>query len=60
MGIDFAQVGYLNYCGRAAMGETDLSKVEILVPAVKEHIKTYKLAANLQVQLVWRQKSKAG
>ncbi len=60
MGIDFSQVGYLNYCGRAAMGETDLSKVEILGPAVKEHIKTYKLAGNLQEQLVWRQKRKAG
>ena len=57
MGIDFAKIGYLNYCGRAGFGETDLERIEILGPAIRDHIKTYKLAANLEEQLVWRQKA---
>jgi len=55
MGIDFAKVGYLNYCGQAGMGETDLTKIEILGPSVKEHIKPYKLARNIENQLIWQQ-----
>jgi uncharacterized protein (DUF362 family) len=55
MGIDFAQVGYLNYCGQAGMGETDLTRIQVLGPTLKEHIRTYKLAKNLEQQLIWRQ-----
>ncbi|MEI7729921.1 MAG: DUF362 domain-containing protein [Verrucomicrobiota bacterium] len=53
MGIDFAQVGYLNFCGQAGMGETDLAKIEILGPNLKDHIKPYKLAKNIEQQLIW-------
>jgi uncharacterized protein (DUF362 family) len=60
MGIDFANVGYLNYCGQTGMGETDLSKIEILGPSVKDHVKPYKLARNLDSQLVWKQPVKKG
>ena len=59
MGIPFADVGYLNYCADARLGEADLRKIEILGPAVGEHIKKYKLAANLQHQLVWKEKVKS-
>jgi uncharacterized protein (DUF362 family) len=55
MGIDFRNVGYLNYCGQTGMGTSDLEKIEILGPSVKEHIKHYKLARNLDQQLVWKQ-----
>jgi hypothetical protein len=55
MGIDFAQVGYLNYCGQAGMGETDLAKIQILGPKLTEHVRTYKLAKNLEQQLIWKQ-----
>lgn len=58
MGIDFANVGYLNYCAQTGMGEADLAKIEILGPALKDHVKPYKLAKNLQDQLVWREKAK--
>lgn len=54
MGIDFAKVGYLNYCARTGMGQGDLSKIEILGPALKEHIKPYKLANNIEKQLIWQ------
>jgi len=53
MGIDFAKVGYLNYCARIGLGEADLSKIEIVGPALKDHIKTYKLANNIEEQLIW-------
>ncbi|HTL18978.1 MAG TPA: DUF362 domain-containing protein [Patescibacteria group bacterium] len=56
MGIDFSKVGYLNYCGRAGLGESDLQRIEIIGPTLKDHIKTYKLAANIEQQLVWQQK----
>jgi uncharacterized protein (DUF362 family) len=53
MGIDFAKIGYLNYCAQARMGEADLAKIEILGPALKDHIKTYQLPRNIEDQLVW-------
>jgi uncharacterized protein (DUF362 family) len=59
MGIDFAKVGYLNYWARARMGEADLTRMEIKGPAIKDHVKTYKLAANIDKQLIWRQKPQA-
>lgn len=53
MGIDFAKVGYLNFCAQAKLGEADLSKLEILGPALKDHIKPYQLHDNLEQQLIW-------
>lgn len=55
MGIDFAKVGYLNYCAKTGMGEGNLEKIEILGPALRQHIKSYKLAKNIQEQLIWRE-----
>lgn len=53
MGIDFAKVGYLNHCAQAKYGEADLARMEILGPALKEHIKPYQLHDNLEQQLAW-------
>lgn len=58
MGIDFAKVGYLNFCGQAGMGETDLSKIEIFGPALSEHVKQYKLSRSIDKQLIWMQPAK--
>jgi len=55
MGIDPAKIGYMTYCSQFAMGETDLSRIEIVGPDIKEHIKTYKLAPNIDSQLEWMQ-----
>lgn len=55
MGIDFAKVGYLNYCSRVGnLGQADLAKIEIIGPAVKDHVKTYQLPDNVEKQLVWQ------
>ncbi len=53
MGIDFAKIGYLNYCAAAGRGEADLKKIEIVGEPLDRHIKTYKLAPNIEQQLIW-------
>jgi uncharacterized protein (DUF362 family) len=53
MGIDFAKVGYLNYCAQAGLGESDLRKIEVVGEPIAKHIRRYKLADNIAQQLVW-------
>ncbi len=53
MGIDFAKVGYLNYCAQAGLGEGDLGKIEILGEPIAKHARRYKLANNIDEQLIW-------
>ena len=53
MGIDYAKVGYLNYCGRAGLGQDDLAKIEMLGEPIARHIKPYRLSDNIDQQLVW-------
>lgn len=53
MGIDFAKVGYLNFCADAGLGCADLTKMEILGPALRDHVKPYRLHRNIEEQLVW-------
>ncbi len=53
MGIDYAKVGYLNYCAQAGLGEGDLQKIEVLGEPLAQHVRPYKLADNLDEQLVW-------
>ncbi|MBM3888075.1 MAG: DUF362 domain-containing protein [Verrucomicrobia bacterium] len=53
MGIDFAKIGYLNFCAQAGMGEADLSKIEFVGESPAKHTKTYKLADNVEKQLIW-------
>ena len=54
MGIDYANVGYLNYCADAGMGEGDINKIEILGESLKDHIRSYKLNDNIEKQLIWK------
>lgn len=53
MGIDFAKVGYLNYCAQAGMGVADLSKIEIIGEKISDHRKMYKLSDNIDSQMTW-------
>ena len=53
MGIDFAKIGYLNYCAAGGLGEADLKKIEIVGEPIARHVKTYKLAPNIEKQLIW-------
>ena len=53
MGIDFAKVGYLNYCAQAGLGTADLNKIKITGETIESHKKSYKLSDNIDKQLVW-------
>ena len=53
MGIPFEKVGYLSYCAQAKLGQADLSKLDIVGPAVKDHVKPYQLHDNVEQQLIW-------
>jgi uncharacterized protein (DUF362 family) len=56
MGIDFARVGYLNFCADAGLGMADISKIEIIGEKLSDHIKTYKLCDNIEDQMIWKQR----
>jgi uncharacterized protein (DUF362 family) len=56
MGIDFAKVGYLNFCAGTGLGVADLSKIEIIGETLKDHIKSYKLSDNIDNQMIWMNK----
>ncbi len=53
MGIDYAKVGYLNYCAQAGLGQGDLQKIEIVGAPIAAHVRCYKLADNIDEQLIW-------
>ncbi len=57
MGIDFANVGYLNFCADAKLGQADLKQIEVVGEPVARHVKTYKLADNIEQQMVWKKKA---
>ncbi len=53
MGIDFAKVGYLNFCAQTNMGTSDLNNIEIVGEPLAKHIRKYQLSKNIDAQLVW-------
>jgi uncharacterized protein (DUF362 family) len=53
MGIDFAKVGYLNYCAQTGSGTADLKRIKIIGEPIEAHKKVYKLSDNVDKQLVW-------
>lgn len=54
MGIDPANIGYLTYLATAKVGESDLSKMEILGEPVEKLAKKYQLGSSIQNQLQWK------
>lgn len=54
MGIGINKVGHLTYAARAGMGQANLNKIEIIGPALKNHIKVYKLPSNTEQLLEWQ------
>ena len=57
MGIDFAIIGYLNYCAQTGLGIADLGKIEIVGESISKHIKHYKLHDNIEKQLILKKSS---
>jgi uncharacterized protein (DUF362 family) len=54
MGIDFANVGYLNFCGQTGLGTADLKRIQIIGEPIDKHIIKYKLSDNFKDQLIWK------
>jgi uncharacterized protein (DUF362 family) len=54
MGIDPGDIGYLTYLAAAGVGESDLSKMEILGEPVATLAKKYQRAPAMQNQLEWK------
>ena len=46
-------VAELRADGVVGLGEADLAKIEIVGPALKDYIKTYKLPDNMDQQMIW-------
>jgi uncharacterized protein (DUF362 family) len=56
MGVDVGKIGYLTYCIQAGdLGEGDLRKIEIVGPALKDHIRTYQLPKTWEKITSWQQ-----
>jgi uncharacterized protein (DUF362 family) len=55
MGIDPANIGYLTYLATAKVGESDLTKMEILGEPVEKLAKKYQLGSSIQNQLKWKE-----
>jgi uncharacterized protein (DUF362 family) len=55
MGIDYAKVGYLNYCAQAGLGQGDLARIDVVGARIADHVKPYKLHDNVEKQLIWMQ-----
>ena len=53
MGIDFAKIGYLNYCAQAKLGEADLERMEIVGDPIARHVRSYRLHDKIEQQLIW-------
>ena len=53
MGIDFANIGYLNFCKQTGLGTADLNKIQIIGESIADHKKQYKLSDNFKDQLIW-------
>ena len=53
MSINPANLGYLKFCSESGMGQFDLNKIEIIGEQLANHIRTYKLASNVERQLQW-------
>jgi uncharacterized protein (DUF362 family) len=53
MGIDFAKVGYLNFCAQTGSGVADLNHIEIIGETISNHKRSYRLNDNINAQLIW-------
>ena len=53
MGIDFAKIGYLNYCAKAKMGTADLNQIELMGESIDSCKRQFRLHKNIEQQYEW-------
>jgi uncharacterized protein (DUF362 family) len=54
MGVPWENIGYLQYCALAGLGQGDRSKIKVLGENPSNHIINYKLHKNIEWQLTWK------
>ena len=54
MGLGIGKVGHLAYAAKAGLGQADLNKIDLVGPALKDHIKVYKEPADMKRLLSWQ------
>jgi len=54
MGIDYADVGYLQWCSNAGYGQGDITKIDVQGPAIRDHVISYRLHDNIEWQMGWK------
>lgn len=57
MSIPYEDVGYLQWCSNAGMGQGDRSKIAVLGPDPKQYAKKYQLHDKIEWQLEWKKKA---
>jgi uncharacterized protein (DUF362 family) len=57
MGIDYTNVGYLQWCSAAGIGQGDRAKIDIIGPDTAKYVKRYRLHDNIDWQLKWKEKA---
>lgn len=53
MGVDFDKVGYLNYCTKKGLGETDLKRIDLKGHSIKECMRPFRLHKTVKEQFRW-------
>lgn len=54
MGIPWEDIGYLNYCQTAGLGQADRSKIKIIGQNPGDYVIKYKLHENIDWQYTWK------
>ena len=54
MGMDFADIAYLQWCANAGLGQGNLDKIEIIGPDPKKYVIQYKPPDNIEKLLKWK------
>jgi len=54
MGIDFADIGYLNFCTQTGPFTGDLDRIQVIGEQIDAHRKHYRLSDNIKDQLIWK------
>ena len=60
MGIGADNVGYVTYLGNAGVGESDVTKMDIIGEPIAKLAKKYRLSNSSQTQLMWKQPARVG
>ena len=55
MGIDYGDVGYLQWCSNAGLGQGDRSKIKIIGDDPLNHVIKYRLHDNIERQFKWKE-----